>query len=66
MVLGLSSFVLENLFYRRLMPMKWYEWLAYAFILIGIYYYIMKNIRNNGSPRNRKRNKPFKAALAAF
>lgn len=45
--------------YRRSTNVEWYEWVAYAFILAGIYYYIMKNMRNGGSPGNRRRNKPF-------
>ncbi len=39
--------------------MEWYEWVAYAAILVGVCYYIMKNFRNGGNSRPRRRNNPF-------
>ncbi len=39
--------------------MEWYDWVAYAFIAAGIYFYLMKKVRDGGKTRVRRRKKLY-------
>ena len=36
--------------------MEWYEYMAYVFVAVGVYFIIRRNSNKGGSPRRRNRS----------